>query len=100
MFVTQLLLASAVGLGILAHSISRRAECSAFAQGWELIDDSPGINKAISDCGNGGIIILPADQIYSVRSPIDLRPCKGCEVQIEGRLIISQNDWAYWGAQD
>ncbi|KAF2185878.1 glycoside hydrolase family 28 protein [Zopfia rhizophila CBS 207.26] len=44
------------------------------AEGWEQIDDSPAINNAIKTCGNGGTIVLPADQIYSIHSPIDICP--------------------------
>ena len=75
-----------------------RDPCIPLAQGWESIDDSPTINEALKACGNGGTIILPADQIYSIRSPIDFLPCKDCDFQIEGRLIIARGQWSYWNS--
>ncbi|KAF2462953.1 pectin lyase-like protein, partial [Lindgomyces ingoldianus] len=76
------------------------AVCTPLAQGWEMIDDAPTINDAIASCGNGGTIILPQGQIYSIRSPINFTPCKYCDLQIEGQILVSRDDWAYWAGQD
>ncbi|KAF2116615.1 pectin lyase fold/virulence factor [Lophiotrema nucula] len=82
-----------------SHSIKRAPPCTPLAQGWELLDDSPAINQAIANCGNGGTIILQADRTYSIRSPIDFTACKKCDVQIEGQLVVSRGQWDYWNAQ-
>ncbi|KAF2800718.1 glycoside hydrolase family 28 protein [Melanomma pulvis-pyrius CBS 109.77] len=77
---------------------TKRAICTPFAEGWEMIDDSIAINKAIVDCGNGGTIVLPADQIYSIRSQLDFTPCKNCDFQLEGQFLISRDEWTYWNS--
>lgn len=100
MLFSLLLLFLLTRLVVFAQSTERSAPCTALAAGWDLIDDSPTINAAISECGNGGRIVLPAAQIYSVRSPINLAPCRNCDIQIEGTLLVSQYEWAYWGTQD
>jgi len=80
--------------------LPKRDPCVPLAQGYETIDDSPAINDALKACGNGGTIVLPADQIYSIRSPIDFSPCNNCDFQIEGRLIVASGQWAYWLSVD
>ncbi|KAF2275508.1 pectin lyase-like protein [Westerdykella ornata] len=82
--------------GSTANSISKRDPCVPLANGFEAIDDSPAINDALKACGNGGTIVLPADQFYSIRSPIDFTPCKNCDFQIEGQLIVARGQWDYW----
>jgi galacturan 1,4-alpha-galacturonidase len=77
-----------------------RDPCRPLAQGYEAVDDSPAINDALKACGNGGTIILPADQMYSIRSPIDFGPCHNCDFQIEGTIIIARGQWSYWNSQD
>jgi galacturan 1,4-alpha-galacturonidase len=66
------------------------------ANGWEMVDDSPAINQAIADCGAGGTIIVPAGQLYSIRSQIDFTPCKACDFQLEGQFLVSRDQWQYW----
>lgn len=79
--------------------LRQRDPCTVVAQGYETIDDTPAINDALRACGNGGTILLPQDQAYSIRSPIDFSPCKKCEVQIEGQLYVSR-DYEYWGRSE
>jgi hypothetical protein len=87
----------AVANGVVsAKLLPKRDPCKPLAQGFEAIDDSPAINDALKACGNGGTIVLPANQIYSIRSQIDFSPCKNCEVQIEGRLRVASGLWCYW----
>ncbi|KAF2878501.1 pectin lyase fold/virulence factor [Massariosphaeria phaeospora] len=81
-------------------SILRRDPCTPLASGYEAIDDSPAINDALKACGSGGTIVLPADQTYSIYTPIDFTPCKSCDFQIEGQLIIAGNRWEYWAGMD
>ncbi|KAF2009318.1 glycoside hydrolase family 28 protein [Aaosphaeria arxii CBS 175.79] len=79
--------------------MQNRGLCTPLAQGYEQVDDAPAINDALKKCGDGGTIVLPADQTYSIRTPIIFSPCRNCDVQIEGRLIIA-NDWSYWNNVD
>jgi hypothetical protein len=83
-----------------AKFLPKRDPCTPLAQGWEMIDDTPAINAAILACGNGGTIVLPADQIYSIRTPIDFTPCRYCEFQIEGTLLAARGQWDYWNRKD
>lgn len=80
--------------------LPKRDPCIPLAQGWEAIDDSLAINDALRACGNGGIIKLPSDQVYSIRTPIDFSPCKNCDFQIEGTLIAARGQWDYWNSVD
>jgi hypothetical protein len=86
----------------VAHAIGstkflpKRDPCVPLSQGYETIDDSPTINDALKACGDGGTIVLPADQIYSIHSTIDFSPCKNCDFQLEGRLIVASGQWPYW----
>jgi len=81
-----------------ALNIPKRAPCTVLTEGYEAIDDAIAINSAIRECGNGGTIILPADNIYSIRSPIDFAGCRSCDVQLEGTLYFSI-DANTWGKQ-
>ncbi|KAF2875588.1 pectin lyase fold/virulence factor [Massariosphaeria phaeospora] len=64
--------------------------------GYEVIDDSPAINEALRNCGNGGTIILSSTQIYTIRTPVDFSPCKNCDFQIEGTVLAASDQWDYW----
>ncbi|KAF2656094.1 glycoside hydrolase family 28 protein [Lophiostoma macrostomum CBS 122681] len=77
---------------------NKRAPCTVLAGGYEAIDDAIAINTALKDCGNGGTIVLPSDQVYSIRSPIDFAQCHDCDVQLEGELLFS-NDQSLWANQ-
>lgn len=70
--------------------------CTPLANGFEAIDDSPTINSALQECGNGGTIILPADQIYSIYTPLDFSLCRNCDVQIEGTLVLAASQLPYY----
>lgn len=59
-----------------------------FANGYESVDDSPAINAAIKSCGNGGTIILPQNNNYSLFSQLDFQDCRHCDFQLEGHLIF------------
>ena len=89
-------------LGDAVHSpgsakfLPKRDPCTPLANGYEMIDDTPAINAALVACGNGGTIILPASETYSIRTPIDFTPCKNCDFQIEGTLIAARGQWDYW----
>src|SRR5262245_50617234 len=73
--------------------------CESYANGYELIDDAPSINKAIEECGPGSTIVL-RDPFYSIRSPINLSNCHDCAFEIEGTLVIARGQWDYWRSVD
>jgi galacturan 1,4-alpha-galacturonidase len=93
---------SALGQKVTASSISRdlskREPCTVLAGGFEALDDAPAINAAITRCGDGGTIILPSDQIYSILSPISFAGCNACDVQLEGRLLLTTIADPFYGA--
>jgi galacturan 1,4-alpha-galacturonidase len=70
--------------------------CTVLANGFEVVDDSPTINDAIMKCGNGGSIVLPAGQYYSIHNSIDFSPCKSCDFQIEGTIIVAREQLNYF----
>lgn len=78
------------------EALAAENTCTPLANGYEAIDDSPAINEAIGKCGDGGTIMLPSSEIYSIRSPIDFSQCKNCDFQIEGTLITARGQWDYW----
>jgi len=80
-------------------AVHERATCTPLAQGYDVLDDTPLIDEAIVNCGNGGTIVLPAGQIYSIRSPFNFSSCHGCDVQIEGTLLMS-SDRTLWTGKD
>ena len=59
------------------------------------IDDVPAISEALSTCGNGGTIIIPANETFMIRSPLDFSNCSACDFQLEGTLKLS-DDLVYW----
>ncbi|KAF2736120.1 pectin lyase-like protein [Polyplosphaeria fusca] len=74
------------GPSVRLESPTKREPCTVFSAGFETVDDAPAINDAITKCGNGGTIVLPSDQIYTVLSPITFAGCNGCDVQLEGQI--------------
>ena len=76
--------------------LSVRNTCTPLSAGNSSIDDVPAILKALSECGDRGIIIIPVNKTFMIRSPLDFGDCKGCEFQIEGTLKVS-DDLEYWG---
>jgi len=93
------MLLSKLSLILAASQLSLTAiakTCSPSAAGYEVIDDAPGINDAIKECGNGGTIILSSSDIYTLRTPVDLSPCKSCELQIESLVQAARFQWDYW----
>ncbi|KAF5383596.1 hypothetical protein D9615_003576 [Tricholomella constricta] len=75
--------------------VEKRATCTVTSAGNAGIDDVPAIEAAIKSCGNGGIIVLPAEKTYMIRSTLDFTGCVGCEVQIEGTMKLS-DDTTFW----
>lgn len=92
------LCSSAVALFALrALALPTANTCTPLANGFAAIDDSPAINAALVECGAGGSIVLPADQVYSIFTPLDFSPCRNCDVQIEGTLILAASQLPYYG---
>ncbi|KAK1222935.1 hypothetical protein PQX77_014212 [Marasmius sp. AFHP31] len=77
-------------------TLTKRATCTVNSAGSDSVDDVPAIEAAMKSCGNGGIILLPAEQIFTIRSTWDFTGCTNCEVQIEGTLKLSDDDLDSW----
>ena len=60
------------------------------------IDDTPAIYDALTKCGNGGTIVIPADETFTIRSPLDFHPCNACDFQIEGTMKLSDDNLQFW----
>ncbi|KAM5343553.1 hypothetical protein ACJ41O_012090 [Fusarium nematophilum] len=73
----------------------RAATCTPTSGGTASFDDTPAIAAAFKDCGKGGVIVLPKDVTYMIRSQLDFSGCVGCEVRLDGRLKAS-DDLTYW----
>lgn len=76
----------------------KRATCTPSSGGSESIDDVPAISSAISSCGNGGTVVLPAESTYYANSVLSFAGCKGCQFQIEGLLKFSDST-SYWNGK-
>jgi hypothetical protein len=98
---THLLLSIALlanALSASPHRPAKRALCTVQSLNSSSLDDSPAINAAFATCGASGSIILPANQTFTLHSPIDLSPCRACEFRING-LVKVNPDWTYWSTQ-
>ena len=84
------LFASSVIFGEAPSPLTRHV-CTASSARNSSIDDVPAIREALSRCGNGGIIVIPAGEIFSIHTPLDFSNCSGCEFQLEGTLKVSEN---------
>jgi galacturan 1,4-alpha-galacturonidase len=82
---------------ILAQTstLKRQGTCTPSSAGNGSVDDVPAISKALSTCGDGGTIIIPAGQTFAIRSPLDFSNCHACNFQIDGTLKVS-DDLDYW----
>ncbi|KAJ8111653.1 hypothetical protein OPT61_g5801 [Boeremia exigua] len=79
-------------------TIVKRAVCTPSSGASASIDDVPSIRQAITACGNGGTIVLPADKTYMLKSQLDFAGCVNCDIQIEGRIKAS-DDLTYWNGK-
>lgn len=76
---------------------SKRAqECIPLAG---AVDDSPALQQALVDCGDGGNILIEGGKTYNIGSVIDFSSCKNCTIQIEGTLSLG-SDISYWRPKD
>jgi galacturan 1,4-alpha-galacturonidase len=57
-------------------------------------DAAPRILKAFEDCNDGGTVVL--DQVYWVRSPLDLTFLKHVDVVVTGEVHFDDSDVYYW----
>lgn len=85
---------------LVDHSIAdttrkRAATCTPKSAGSASKDDVPAIVSALQECGNGGVIVLPKDVTYMIRSKLSFAGCTGCEIRLDGRLKLS-DDYTYW----
>lgn len=86
------LLGSSLALDRTRHQHPARASaCTPVAGGSGSIDDVPAIKSAITKCGKGGTIVIPAGKTYNLNSPLDFAGCVGCDFQLEGTLKFSSS---------
>ncbi|KAL2129176.1 hypothetical protein VTI74DRAFT_8116 [Chaetomium olivicolor] len=78
--------------------VTKRAVCTPASAGSATVDDVPAIRAAITRCGNGGTIVLPAGKTYMLRSQLDFSGCVNCDFQLEGRIKASDN-LDYWSGK-
>jgi galacturan 1,4-alpha-galacturonidase len=78
--------------------LAQRATCTPASLGNTQLDDTPAIKAAITSCGNGGTIVIPAGKTYSLRTMLDFTGCINCDFQLEGTLK-SSTDTTYWSTQ-
>ncbi|KAF4496241.1 transcription activator acu-15 [Fusarium agapanthi] len=79
------------------HSLAHheRATCTPKSAGSASTDDVPAIIAAVKQCGNGGVNVFPKDTTYMIRNKLSFAGCINCEVQLEGRLKLS-DDYTFW----
>lgn len=83
---------------VVPDKVVKRAVCTPSSGASASIDDVPSIRQAITTCGNGGTIVLPADKTYILKSQLDFTGCINCDFQIEGRIKAS-DDLTYWNGK-
>ena len=93
-----LLLSSLLAYASASPRINRRDSCTVKSLNNPSLDDVPAIAAALKKCGVGGGIELLKDTTYTIRTPLDLSPCRSCDFQLNGLFRVS-NDWAYWKKQ-
>lgn len=76
---------------LASTTLKKRATCTPTSFGEAGVDDVPSIAQAIETCGNGGIIHIPAGITFQLGTPLSFAGCKGCEMQIEGTLKLTDN---------
>lgn len=81
----------------VSHNI-KRSICTVTSNNDPLLDDIPNILAALQECGDTGRIVIPVNQTFNIRSPLDLSLCQRCDFQINGILRLS-SDWDYWEKQ-
>lgn len=77
---------------------SKRSICTVIPNEDPLLDDVPNIVAALQECGDTGRVVLPVNQTFNIRSPLDLSLCQRCDFQVNGVLKLS-SDWDYWEKQ-
>ena len=77
-------------------SLTKENICKPLSARNSSIDDVPAIYDALVTCGNGGTIIIPANETFMIRTPLDFRHCNACSFQIEGTLKLSDDDLDFW----
>ncbi|KAH7092516.1 pectin lyase fold/virulence factor [Paraphoma chrysanthemicola] len=75
-------------------SPERTKTCVLKAQG-NGTDDSANILKAIKKCNNGGHVIFPKDQKFTIGTALDLTFLKHIDLDIQGTIQFT-NDTDYW----
>ncbi|KAF7318960.1 Extracellular exo-polygalacturonase [Mycena chlorophos] len=78
--------------------VAKRAACTPASANNIATDDVPSIAAAIKSCGNGGTIVIPAGQTYSIRSTLSFAGCVNCNFHVEGTLLLS-NDTTFWNGK-
>ncbi|KAF2017805.1 glycoside hydrolase family 28 protein [Aaosphaeria arxii CBS 175.79] len=83
---------------ITSSHLHKRDICNVESFHDPLIDDGPAITDALEKCGGSGSVVFPANQTFTLRSPVDLSACRACAIRIDGRITVSP-DWDYWEKQ-
>ncbi|PMD29988.1 glycoside hydrolase family 28 protein [Hyaloscypha variabilis F] len=82
-----------------SRTLNKRVEtCTPFNGGSSSVDDTPAIEFSISQCGDGGIIVIPAGYTFYLNTALTFAGCVGCDFQIEGTIMAS-DDTSYWSTQ-
>jgi hypothetical protein len=71
---------------VSSASVEKRSTCTVASNGNTADSDVPALNDAISSCGSGGVIVLSESKTYALNAIWDISDCKGCEIQIEGKI--------------
>jgi galacturan 1,4-alpha-galacturonidase len=72
----------------VSHIQHKRAVCTPTSAGDAGTDDVPSIESAISTCGNGGTIVIPAGITYAIRTTLSFAGCVDCNFEVEGTLKV------------
>ena len=65
-------------------SLTKENICKPSSARNNSIDDVRAIHEALSTCGNGGTIIISANETFMIRSVLDFSNCSACDFQLEG----------------
>ncbi|CAE7030548.1 Exopolygalacturonase [Pyrenophora teres f. teres] len=78
------------------ESPPRSKTCNVQARG-NGKDDSKNILKAIKNCNNGGHVVFPKDQHFTIGTALDLTFLNNIDLDIQGTIQFT-NDTDYWQA--
>ncbi|CUA77864.1 hypothetical protein RSOLAG22IIIB_06837 [Rhizoctonia solani] len=96
LFITVVLAATVKSASMdLADLVSDAQTCIVPSNGDPKKSDTPAIHAAFKKCGQKGRIIFKESATYALNELTIFAPCKGCTVELEGTLRLSDNI-SYW----